>query len=112
MIGQVDGGSAASAPCNVVIFRPLFIRGEVNNDGRRDIADAVYLLNYFFRAGPRPTCLDAADANDDGRNDISDAIWLVSWQFQGAAEPRAPFPACGKDPTRDDLDCRSFPACP
>jgi hypothetical protein len=111
VVGTVGTGSATSAPCSVVIARPSFIRSELNNDNRRDVADAIYLFNFLFIGGPRPTCLDAADVNDDGRADMADAIWIISYQFRGGPPPFAPFPACGKDPTDDELNCLSFPGC-
>jgi hypothetical protein len=111
VVGVIGGSSANSAACHVVIARPNFIRGEINNDSHHDVADAVFLLNFLFVHGPRPTCLDAADVNDDGRNDLSDAIWIIGWQFHGGPQPMPPFPACGKDTTEDDLDCTSFAGC-
>jgi hypothetical protein len=32
--------------------------GDVNGDGKRDIADAVYLLSYLFASGPAPVAIE------------------------------------------------------
>lgn len=113
--GTVGGVTVSSEPCQVSIQLTRFVRGEVNNDGRFDISDAVYILNWKFRGLPQPTCLDAADANDDGIEDLIDALHIINWQYRGGVDPEDPFIACGIDPTDDDpLDCVFFPAgsCP
>jgi hypothetical protein len=52
-----------------------YIRGDVNNDGRVDIADVVELVNIILNGlsdNPR------ADVNEDGSVDISDVVDLVN----------------------------------
>jgi hypothetical protein len=90
----------------------LFQRGDSNGDGRRDIGDPIFTLNWQFRGGQAPSCLDAADSNDDGRSDISDVIYDLAFQFTGGPAPPPPGPAiCGPDPTEDRLDCEAYPPC-
>jgi hypothetical protein len=88
-----------------VITGILFVRGDANGDGKRDISDAVYELDFLFKGGPAVPCKDAADANDDGKLDLSDAIRLLGFLFQGTASLPAPFPGPGLDPTADALGC-------
>jgi len=94
-----------------------FARGDINVDGRRNIADVVCLLGNFFNAQDEmyralvARCPDAADANDDGNLNISDAIRILGYLFALTGPLPAPFDACGVDPTSDDLDCRNFPPC-
>jgi len=79
-----------------------FIRGDINGDGRIDLADAVASLSGLF-GGLSIPCLKAADANDDGRLDIGDAIWLLRYLFaNGSAPPRglASVIECAHDPAR------------
>ena len=119
--GPVDlvitvGGQSAPA-CNAdragvtVVFRKRpdapFRRGDSNDDGKVDIADAVSTLNDLFGGGPQPACRDAADANDDGVTDISDPVYILNFLFAGESPPPpSPGPeACGFDPTTDTLDC-------
>ena len=57
--------------------------GDANQDGGRDISDAVSILGALFRGSSELPCAAAADANADGRIDISDAIYLLRVLFQG-----------------------------
>jgi len=81
----------------------LFSRGDANDDGARNIADAVFILQYLFGGGGEPPCPDAADANDDGGLNIADAVAILQHLFGGGGDLPAPFPGCGTDPTDDNL---------
>ncbi|MEE2889491.1 MAG: dockerin type I repeat-containing protein [Planctomycetota bacterium] len=83
-----------------------FRRGDVNSDGARNIADAIFMLGFLFTSGPAPACDDAADVNDDGAVNIADAIYLLGFLFTGGPDAPAPGDNCGIDPTdTDTLDC-------
>ena len=84
-----------------------FRRGDVNQDGKYDIADAIKALSYLFSSEPS-TCVDAIDVNDDGNVDIADPISLLGYLFAKAAPPVAPFPACGEDESGDGMSCAFF----
>ena len=92
-----------------------YVRGDVNDDSRIDISDAVSLLNYLFQGGAAPPCTDAGDANDSGGEspDISDAVHILSWLFQGAPSSSLTG-TCGEDPpsASDTMTCESFSGCP
>ncbi len=81
-----------------------FIRGEVNGDGKIDIADPIRTLSYLF-SGATIGCKDAADVNDDGQLDIADPIYELGYLFAQGRVPKPPFPAAGPDPTNDALGC-------
>jgi len=89
----------------------FFERGDVNIDGRVDLADAIYMLSSLFRNGPELSCMKAADSNDNGKIELADAIYLLSYFFTEGPEPAMPFGECGADPTEDDLSCESFSLC-
>jgi hypothetical protein len=89
----------------------LFRRGESDGDGALQLTDAVLTLKYLFRAGARPTCLDAADADDSGAIQITDAILTLNHLFLGGQGLPGPFGSCGTDATADELGCAAFPAC-
>ena len=74
-----------------------FIRGDTNNDGKQDISDAVFLLNYLFAGGDKPACFAVADINGDGGRDISDAVFMLRFLFMGESSPPAPYPNCDFD---------------
>ena len=82
-----------------------FRRGDANDDGGVNTADAIFLLNYLFAYGAKPACMDAADVDDNGSVNLSDAIQLLNYLFAGAAAPAAPFDSLGSDPTEDELGC-------
>jgi hypothetical protein len=88
-----------------VVSGTLFVRGDANHDGKTDISDAIYHLDFFFRGGRNIICRKAADTNDDGKLDISDAVRTLSFLFQGSLPPPPPFPVPGTDPTADTLSC-------
>jgi hypothetical protein len=116
----LDGAVASFTPETGFTFRlpvvpycPRFKRGDVDGGGSMNLADATQILMWLYTTGgPRPTCMDAADANDDGRIDISDPIYILTYLFASGTPPPPPLEACGKDLTEDDLDCDSFAACP
>ncbi|MBI4603058.1 MAG: hypothetical protein HY721_13960 [Planctomycetes bacterium] len=89
-----------------------FRRGDEDGNGKVDISDAVYGLNWLFTGGSQPACLDAADADDNGHVELTDAIRVLGYLFLGSAEPPAPGPkVCGEDPTPDDLPACAYPGC-
>ena len=83
----------------------MFVRSDINEDTKTDLADVIFVLAYLFQGGESPLCLDAADVNDNGRVDLSDPIFLLGYLFQGGSPPTSPFPEAGLDPTADTLDC-------
>ena len=90
---------------------PEFVRGDANDDGNVDIADAVAMLGILFSGDPPAACADATDVNDDGLFDISDPISELSALFSGGTIA-APNGACGPDPTdTDPFDCNGT-SCP
>lgn len=73
----------------------VFVRGDINNDGNVDIADAVFALGYLFSQGDPPPIPMALDVNNDGQNNVADAIYLLNHLFGSGAPPPAPFPLPG-----------------
>lgn len=88
-----------------------FLRGDSNDDGIFNIADAVYLLAALLVPGsPASACSDASDVNDDGALDIADAVYqLVALFVSGSPGPSAD---CVADTTTDPLDCAVSSSCP
>lgn len=83
----------------IITFVPIdvahYIRGDSNEDGVVDLADAVGLLSHLFGGEAGPSCPAIGDINSDGSLDVGDPIWLLTYLFSGGAAPGAPFPACG-----------------
>lgn len=105
--GETDGVEPTLLDGSVMVQDALFLRGDANGDGKRDISDPIAHLDFLFRGGAASPCEDAADTNDDGRLDLSDAVMGLSFLFQGKPTLPAPFPGAGVDPTPDALGCLS-----
>lgn len=106
----------AAEPPVIVTPDPHLRRGDCNNDGSRNLVDAIFLLGFLFPApGSQPSmlvCLDACDANDDGSLNLVDAINLLNALF---GQPPIPLPEpqqCGPDTTLSNLTCLAHTACP
>lgn len=62
--------------------------GDVNFDGKVDIADVVYLLNYIYVDGPPPPHPISADVNGPDRViDIEDIIYLITYLYNEGPAP-------------------------
>lgn len=109
------GGTASPEFVNesfVVTSRQVaFARGDTNEDGRRDISDAVVVLNFLFRGTIETECADAFDTNDDGVLGLSDAVSLFSFLFRGGPPPAPPFGECAQDTTEDPHRCWAHAGC-
>ncbi len=92
-----------------------FERGDCNEDGSFNIADAIHgLANLFPPASGQAVinCYDACDANDDGAFNIADMVRLLGGLFGTPATPlAAPFGACGADNTGVP-NCVDHASCP
>jgi hypothetical protein len=70
---------------------PWDYRGDVaptGGNGVIDVGDAVYILNYLFKAGPAPDPYIEGDTNCDGLVNLSDAITILNYLFKGWGVPR------------------------
>lgn len=98
----------------VVTLEPVdvqnYVRGDVNEDGGVNVADAVSLLAHLFQGGAGPACAEVGDINTDGGTDIGDPICILLFLFAGGHPPHAPYPDCGSV-APDDCDVASA-ACP
>jgi len=105
--------------------RKRFVRGDVTQDGRVDVSDAIFILDFLFRGGRTPGCLDSADVDDSAQPgasklpvNVNDPVVLLQWLFGGGPSPPAPSPSatppqtCGPDrQLRDDLECEDYAGC-
>ena len=74
------------------------LRGDVTNDGKVNISDAVYLISFVFNGGPAPNPYIIGDANCDGKSNVGDAVYLINYVFKNGSPPG--------DPNRDGIpDC-------
>ncbi|MEM7166170.1 MAG: carboxypeptidase regulatory-like domain-containing protein [Planctomycetota bacterium] len=115
--GVCSGGPNAMADCTLThVAGPSFQRTDCNDDGSKNLTDAILLLNVLFPLsppGPSLNCVDACDCNDDGNLAIADAVCiLVSLFGTPPFIPPGPLNTCGEDPTNDALSCGVFNSCP
>ena len=107
---EVDGtpGSFAALPEPAGgLQRP----GDLNQDARVDISDAIALLGHLFLGSPSSLpCGDGdsddsgntllLDSNGDGGINLTDAIGVLAWLFRGGAPPA------------NGQECIRIPTCP
>ncbi|MFH2048012.1 MAG: dockerin type I repeat-containing protein [bacterium] len=63
------------------------IRGDANLDGSILVDDLVLLVNYLFKSGPTPACIDEGDANGSGLILVDDLTLLVNYLFKSGLPP-------------------------
>ena len=57
-----------------------------------DISDLVFFVDYQFRNGDAPPCLDEADVDGVAGIDVADLVFMVDYQFRdGDAPPICPY---------------------
>ena len=88
-----------------------FVRGDANQDGRVNIADAVWEFSELFRDGPGKDCAHANDANGDGLYNGTDPVFILNYRFLEGPEPSAPFPDCGTVDDQMPADCADNDEC-
>lgn len=71
-------------PCNGAL-----LAGDANNDGKFNVADAVYIITHVFRGGsaPTPYPIYSGDPNADCAVNIGDAVYIINHVFRGGAAP-------------------------
>lgn len=77
-----DGSDSRGSCCNVP--------GDANDDGQGNVGDAVYLINFIFKGGAFPPCMNEGDANADCQVNVGDAVFMINFVFKGG-----PAPVCG-----------------
>ncbi len=72
-----------------------FLRGDTNDDGPVNLADAVFILEWLFSGRVEPQCVATTNVNGDSGTNIADPTFLLNWLFVVGPPPAAPFPDCG-----------------
>ncbi len=106
--GRVGASKSRRIACDLGLPTAggLFRRGDADGDGKLNITDPIFTLNFLFSGGRAPDCMKSADVDDSGVLNITDPIFSLSFQFLGGPQPKAPgHLTCGSDPTEDTLSC-------
>jgi uncharacterized protein (TIGR02145 family) len=61
--------------------------GDANNDGKVNVGDAIYLINYVFKSGPPPNPIQSGDVNSDTRVNVADVVYLINYVFKDGLAP-------------------------
>lgn len=61
--------------------------GDANNDGKVNIADVVFVIDFLFRGGSAPACEAEGNANGDNKTNIADVSYVIAYVFAGGADP-------------------------
>ena len=78
-MGTIDLNNKYAGTDLKIDFSVINLKGDVNDDGDVDIADAVCIVNHIV-GKPNATFIEAAaDANGDGDIDIADAVHIVNY---------------------------------
>ena len=117
VLGQTVAPASVGGACATltVVAAGEFLRCDPNEDGKNDIADAVWLISALFRTGPQAAWRDSADCDNDGSaGTLGDISFAIGYQFMGGSAPAEPFSACGVDDSADPATCppASHAACP
>jgi hypothetical protein len=72
----------------VTITEVHYVCGDANGDGKVNVSDAVWIINYVFVGGAAPDPLCVGDANADGKVNVSDAVWIINYVFVGGLPPQ------------------------
>ncbi len=87
---DVDGdGDMEPGLTTSLIWNCTDLPGDANDDGNVNVGDAVYLINYVFKAGPPPTPypICSGDANCDCDCNVGDAVYVITYVFKGGPSP-------------------------
>ena len=68
-------------------FEYLITTGDVDSNGKIDVSDVVYLINYCYKGGPAPNPLLKGDVTADGLVNANDIIHLINYLFRYGMPP-------------------------
>jgi hypothetical protein len=68
-----------------------YLCGDANGDGKRNLLDVSYIINFLYRDGPDPVPVwQAADADNNGKINLLDVSYLINFLYRGGPAPNCP----------------------
>ncbi len=65
-----------------------FQPGDVNHDGKVDVGDVVFLINYLFKNSIEPEPIESGDVNGDCVVDVGDVVYFINYLFKNGPTPQ------------------------
>lgn len=65
----------------------VFVHGDDNADGKLNVSDVIYEINYLFKGGTAPRPPEVGDVNCDNRHTVADVIYKINYLFKGGPPP-------------------------
>jgi hypothetical protein len=66
---------------------PTYVFGDCTGDGIVDIGDAVFSINYLYKAGEAPSPSQSGDVTGDCLIDIGDVVYLINYLYKNGPAP-------------------------
>jgi hypothetical protein len=61
-----------------------YYRGDVDANGKYNVADVIYMINYLFKSGPKPIeFTDQMDVDNNHNPNVADVIYTINYLFKG-----------------------------
>jgi hypothetical protein len=76
-------------PLNLTVVHS-YICGDANGNDEVEVGDAVFVINYVFKAGSPPNPGEAGDANCDENVNVGDAVYVINYVFKAGTPPCCP----------------------
>ncbi|KPL01561.1 MAG: hypothetical protein AMJ90_07690 [candidate division Zixibacteria bacterium SM23_73_2] len=85
-----DFPDSAGRRIDIGAFEYLYAMGDMQDNGKIDLSDVIYLANYLLKSGTAPCPLGSGDVNCDGKFELADAIYLANYHLKGGPKPGCP----------------------
>jgi len=80
--------------CFTFISTPAVVQaqipGDANADSMVNLGDVVCEIDYLYKNGPYPLCLDCADPNADCGINLGDVVYLINYLYKTGQIPEIP----------------------
>ncbi len=93
LVGSLDTSKVILLDGSLTILTPPACDcGDVDDNGRKNIADITYMIARIFSGGPSPMCGGVpsnlpADPDGNCRFNIADITYMIGWIFSGGPGP-------------------------
>jgi hypothetical protein len=79
MMATIDGWNIVPESC-----------GDADGNGKVNLLDVSFIINYLYRAGTAPDPIWKADPNADGKINLLDVSYLINYLYRSGPDPICP----------------------